>query len=710
MPDLRQMSDRRGLISLIRSFWSHIKGPIEVVLVLATLGATVVGILVVSEVSRLPDMTYLKNYKPIDSISIYDKNDKLIETIDQGIPRTVIPFSQVPLVMRQAVLAAEDKRFYEHEGISPLGILRAGMANLKALKMVEGGSTITQQLAKNLFFNDVKRTGIVKLSEMVAAYKLEEKYNKEEIFSLYLTEIYFGNGARGIEQASRVYFGKGVSEISLPEAAFLAGIIRAPSFLGSPKNRTEALNRQRQVLSSMAEAGFISTGDAILAEAQPMVFKHTAPPRKSRPFSKYPYFTAYVLEIIHRQFDEQMIELNGLKIFTTLDPQAQDTAEAVLASEIKRAPVGIEEEALVSLAVKDGSIMAMVGGAHDYWQNQWNCAVNPHTAGSSLKPFVYLSAFMAGFTPETSVQDIPFILKEPNGEEWKPKNFDGKYMGTITVREALSQSRNMCTIRVAEMVGIPTVIDTLRKAGIKTDLTPTLSLALGSSAVTPLDLASAYSTLARGGIAITPWTVKRLEDARGRVIGSFMPTPVRVFPLEQVSWIIDILQDVVVKGTATQARLVKRPVAGKTGTADKAKDIWFVGFTSDMVTAVWGGGDEKKVVAKNVTGGTVMARIFRAYNEDYYRLNPMPAGSLISSQYNDIGQPTTTAAKPLSHSNDVPYVDTPAYQQYQQSRQSQPSKPSAGQTLKGTSGPATDPSGGKAIKTQRGVTNYQWAR
>ncbi|MBU6453687.1 MAG: PBP1A family penicillin-binding protein [Cyanobacteria bacterium REEB67] len=705
MPDLREISDRRGFIGFVRSLWFWSKGLLEIALVMATLGATVVGLLVFSEVSKLPDISYLKNYKPIDSVSIYDKNDKLIETIDQGIPRTVIPFSQVPLVMRQAVLAAEDKRFYEHEGVSFLGILRAGLANLKALKMVEGGSTITQQLAKNLFFTDVKRTAIVKLSEAVMAYKLEEKYSKEEIFSLYLTEIYFGNGARGIEQASRLYFGHGVAQISLPEAAFLAGIIRAPSFLGSKEHRREAMVRQRQVLNSMAEAGFISTADVLLAESKPVVFKRLAPPRKARPFSRYPYFVAYVLDIIHHQFDEQTIELNGLKIFTTLDPQAQDAAEAVLASEIRRAPVGIEEEALVSLAVKDGAILALVGGAHDYWENQWNCAVNVHTAGSSLKPFVYLASFLGGFTPETPVQDAPFILKEPNGAEWKPKNFDGKYLGIITVRDALSQSRNMCTIRVAEQVGIPTVIDILRKAGIKSDLAPTLSLALGSSAVTPLELASAYGTLARGGIAITPWTVRRLEDARGRTIGSFTPTAVRVFPQEQVSWIIDILQDVVWKGTATQARLNKRAVAGKTGTADKAKDIWFVGFTSDMVTAVWGGGDEKKVVAKNVTGGTVMARIFRAYNEDYYRANPMPAGSLISSQYNDIGKQTVTNAKSVSHSNDVPYVDSSTYQQYQQSAQ-----PAARQQARMSGTAAPDPSGGHALKTQRGVTNYQWSR
>jgi penicillin-binding protein 1A len=707
MSDLRQLSEKRGFIGLIRNFWFWSKGALEVMVVLATLGATVVGLLVVSEVSKLPDISYLKNYKPIDSVSVYDKNEKLIETIDQGMPRTVIPFSQVPLVMRQAVLAAEDKRFYEHEGVSFLGIIRAFFANLKALKMVEGGSTITQQLAKNLFFTDVKRTAIVKLAEAVMAYKLESKYSKEEIFSLYLTEIYFGSGARGIEQASKLYFGKGVSEITLPEAAFLAGIIRAPSFLGSAKHRSEAMVRQRQVLNSMVEAGFITSADELLAENKQLVFKRVAPPRKGKPFNKYPYFVAYVLDIVHQQFSDTTIELNGLKIYTTLDPAAQDAAEAVLASEIKRAPVGIEEEALVSLAVKDGSILSMVGGAHSYWDNQWNCATNVHTAGSSVKPFVYLTSFIGGFTPDTEVEDTPFTLKDTNGEEWNPKNFDGKYMGIIKIREALTQSRNMCTIRVAEKVGIPAVTDTMRKAGIRSPLPTTLSLALGANAVTPIELASAYGTLARGGVYIAPWTVRRLEDARGHTIGSFSPSAAQVLPREQVSWVVDVLQDVVWRGTGTQAKLAKRAVAGKTGTADKAKDIWFVGFTSDMVTAVWGGGDEKKVVAKNVTGGTVMARIFRSYNEDYYKRNPMPPESLISGQFYDIGKynpySSGVPVKPVSHSNDVPYIDTSNYQQYQAPAQ-------AGRAMSGQSAAGTDPSGGRAVKTQRGVTNYQWAR
>jgi membrane peptidoglycan carboxypeptidase len=264
----------------------------------------------------------------------------------------------------------------------------------------------------------------------------------------------------------------------------------------------------------------------------------------------------------------------------------------------------------------------------------------------------------------------------------------------------------MCTIRVAEKVGIPTVIDTLRKAGISANLTPTLSLALGSPAVTPLELAAAYGTLARGGIYIKPWTIRRIEDVRGRSAGTTVPRQEQVFPIEPVSWLVDVLQDVVIRGTGTQARLAKRPVAGKTGTADKAKDIWFVGFTSDMVTAVWGGGDEKKVVAKNVTGGTVMARIFRLFNEEYYKANPLPVGSLLTGAYNDVNQTATTTAKGESHSNDVPYYDSGvgSQGQYQQTTQA-----GAAATLR-SYGTVPSPSGGTATKVQKGVTDYQWNR
>ncbi|MBK9206302.1 MAG: transglycosylase domain-containing protein [Candidatus Obscuribacter sp.] len=670
-----------------------IKGILQLLIVFGTLGGTVVALLVVQEVMRLPDMSYLKNYKPVDSITIYDKNDKPIETIEQGMPRTVIAYKDIPKVMVEALLAAEDKHYFEHHGVSPLGIMRATFVNIKSLHMREGGSTITQQLAKNLFFMDVKRTAVIKLAETVAAYKIEERFSKEEIMSLYLTEIYFGSGARGIEQASRVYFGKTTNQLDLQEAAFLAGIIRSPSYLGSPKHRTEAIERQRQVLRAMQECNFITLEEEMKAEATPTVFRHVEIAHKSKPFLKFPYFTSYVLELVRTGFDEHAIGINGLKIFTTLDPVAQNIAERLLANEIRRAPQGIDEEALVALSVKDNAIRALVGGAHDYWDNQWNCATSPHTAGSSIKPFVYLTAFMSGIlTPEGTVLDAPIEKEDKNGEKWTPKNYDGKYLGNITVRDALTQSRNMCTIRVTEQVGINSIISTMSAAGIKTHMAPTLALALGSSAVTPLELSGAYGTIARGGLATTPWTIRRIEDSRGKIISYYQPPICRVFPQEQVTWLIDILQDVVARGTGTQARL-SRPTAGKTGTADKAKDIWFVGFTPDMVTCVWGGGNNKKIVARNVTGGTVMARVFRAFNQQYYSAVDTPKGELLTSRYYDLDSPHEPV-KPISHSNDVPLseIDPTAVYQSQPVNTTRPKAPS-----------------GAVVRSQKGITEYNWS-
>ncbi|MBX9941563.1 MAG: PBP1A family penicillin-binding protein [Candidatus Obscuribacterales bacterium] len=693
MPDLRQMTGKTHARDVFKALFSLTKAILQVVLVFGTLGGTVVSLLVVQELVKIPDLSYLKNYKPVDSIAIYDKDDQLIESVDAGLPRTVIAYKDLPRVLVLALMAAEDKHFFEHHGVSPQGILRAVLANAKAMQMKEGGSTITQQLAKNLFFLDVKRTGIVKIAEMIVANRLEDKFSKEEILSLYLTEIYFGEGARGIEQAAQTYFGKSANALNLQESAFLAGIIRSPSYLGQKSHRKAAIERQRQVLQAMQESNYITMEAMMRAEATPLEFRRARVKEKAYPFTKFPYFTSYVLEQVRGSFSEHAIGLNGLKIYTTLDPVAQTLAEKTLAQEIRRAPLGIEEEALVALSTKDSAIRALVGGAHDFWQNQWNCAVNPHTAGSSIKPFIYLTAFMAGImTPESTVLDAPFEMEDQGGK-WTPKNFDGKYLGNITVRDALMQSRNMCTIRVTEQVGIKSVISTLDAAGIKSKMSPTLALALGSSAVTPLELAGAYATLARGGLATPPWTIRRIEDARGKIISYYQPSICRVFPQEQVTWLTDILQDVVARGTGTLARL-DRPTAGKTGTADKAKDIWFVGFTPDMVTCVWGGGDEKKDLGRNVTGGTVMARVFRNFNERFYQAVKTPEGELLTSRYNDLDKPHE-AVKPISHSNDVPLSEIdPSYTSTQTAGQYQARPRAAAHS--------------QAVRSQKGITEYKW--
>ncbi len=338
----------------------------------------------------------------------------------------------------------------------------------------------------------------------------------------------------------------------------------------------------------------------------------------------------------------------GLKVYTNLDPKVEEIAEATLNESIKHAPPGVSQAALVSISVADGAVLALVGGVGNFWKNQFNRATNPHTVGSSFKPFVYLTAFLEGLaTPDSGIDDSPLVVHQGWGmPDYIPKNFDHKFYGHITVRKALCLSRNIPALRMAQKVGINNVIETARLAGIRAKLDANLSLALGSSAISPLDMAGAYSTFARDGIAIKPSVLRRIENNKGLVKEIFNEPKTRVFPPEPVSELIDVLQDVVRMGTGTQAKLADRPVAGKTGTADEGKDIWFIGFTPDLVTAVWGGNDDNlPIPGHNVTGGVVMAKIWQKYNKAYYEAFKTPAGNfptydkkLALQKYNSLAQ------------------------------------------------------------------------
>jgi membrane peptidoglycan carboxypeptidase len=323
-------------------------------------------------------------------------------------------------------------------------------------------------------------------------------------------------------------------------------------------------------------------------------------------------------------------------VYTNLDPKAQEVAEKTLAESIAHAPKGVSQAALVSVSVADGAVVSMVGGVGNFWKNQFNRAVNPHTVGSSFKPFVYLTAFLSGTTtPDSYIEDSPLVVHQGWGlPDYVPKNFDHKFYGRIPVRKALYLSRNIPALRIAQKVGIDKVIEIARLAGIKAKLDPNLSLALGSSAISPLEMAGAYSTFARGGIVTPPKVLRRVENSRGQMLVVSGDERARAFPPEPVAALVDVLQDVVKCGTGTQAKLADRPVAGKTGTADAGKDIWFIGFTPDLVTAVWGGNDEDlPIPGHNVTGGVVMAKIWRAYTEAYYKVYPTPPGAFPMIDY-----------------------------------------------------------------------------
>ena len=604
---------------------------IKVVLVLVCIVGAVaggyVGASVWKQLRDMPDVTLVERYEPIEAIQLFDRNDKMICTVEGDEDRRVIPLNQVSPQMQQAMLAAEDHHFYEHHGVNVMSVVRASIANLQAGHVVEGGSTITQQLVKNLFFTDAQRTMNRKVKEALVAYELERRYSKEKILEMYLNQVYFGNNAYGIERAASRYFDKTAAELSVAQSAFLAGLVKAPSELGLAANRKEALTRQYEILDKMVEYGYITTSQCAAAKKTKLVFKKGA-----NPLQRYPFYVSHVLELLRDRFSQAEMRRQGLRVYTNLDPQAQDLAEKTLEADIKKAPKGVSQAALVSVNVQDGAVIAIVGGVGNFWKHQFNRATNPHTAGSSFKPFVYLTSFIKGvLSPDSIIDDTPLVIHQPYGlPDYAPKNFDHKFLGRIPVRKALALSRNVCSVRIAQLVGIDSVVETAREAGITTKLEPNLSLALGSSAVTPFDMAGAYSTFARMGVAIKPQVLRKIENNRGEVIEVFQPTVDKVFPVEAVARLVSVMQDVVKYGTGTGAKLDDRPVAGKTGTADEAKDIWFVGFTPDMVTAIWGGNDENlPIEGKHVTGGDVMAKIWKDYTKAFYVMHPTPAGSFV---------------------------------------------------------------------------------
>lgn len=573
--------------------------------------------------NKLPDIRSLENYAPVQSIKIYDRDDKLVAAISADEDRRPVKLAQISPAMRKAMIGAEDHDFYHHGGINPSSIFRAMIANLKAHRIVEGGSTITQQLVKNLFFPGERRTYNRKIKEFFLANEVDQKYPKDKILEMYLNQIYFGNQSYGIESAAQRYFNKPASKLTMGESTFLAGLVRSPSFLSNPMHRDQAFARQHEVLNEMVSYGMLTSAQAKAAQDEHLKFRKFV-----NPYQKYPFYLSYVMDELREHYGEQELQ-HGLNVYTCLDQAAQAAGEQTITYGIEHAPAGVKQGALVSLHVSDAGVLAMVGGAGDFEDHQWNRAVSPHTMGSSFKPFVYLTGFMKGLTPTSIVQDAPFSALS-GGQWYTPHNFDYRFFGPMTVKMALTDSRNVCAVRIAAMCGINNVINTAHLAGITSKLDPYLPTAIGACAASPLEMAGAYSTFARGGIYLTPHLVRRIESPDGKVIYRYDEKPKKVFDSFDVSELLECMQNVVQHGTGIYAQLPNRPVAGKTGTADKSKDIWFVGFTPDTCTAVWGGNDHNKAVGNRaVTGGMVMAGIWKKYMLAYYDIHPTQAGSFM---------------------------------------------------------------------------------
>lgn len=566
----------------------------------------------------LPDLREVTEYEPISSIELYDYNDKFVGFLQAKEDRKVVALKEISPNLKRAVLAIEDKDFYSHIGVDPIGILRACFTNIKAGRVIEGGSTLTQQLVKNLLIpeNERGRTFSRKFKELLLALELEQKTSKDKILELYLNQVYWGSRAFGAQRASQRYFSKQCNELSIAEAAYLAGLLQAPSALS--QNLKAAKERQKEVLNRMYRFGFINKKQYEEALRQKLRFR-SAPGN----LELYPYYFSYVLEELSKRFDIKKLKAKGYKIYTSLDPQAQSIAERVLNEEIKNAPAGVTQFAISGIDIKSSQVRFIVGGVGNYWRNQWNRATNPHTLGSAFKPFVYLTGFQLGvIDPETVIKDGPINFPDGSGMVWSPRNFDNSFWGNITVRRALTFSRNLPAVKVARRVGIENVIQTARSCGITSRMDPNLSVSLGSAAVSPLEAAAAYATFARGGVYIKPIVIRRIEDSKGKIIEKNDPIPIRVADQQAVVSLVSILQDVVTMGTGTLAQIEGIPIAGKTGTSDKSRDVWFCGFTPDFSAAIWGGNDTYKGIGgTHVTGGAIVARVWKKVMQEYYSIH-----------------------------------------------------------------------------------------
>jgi penicillin-binding protein 1A len=577
------------------------------------LAAGIVAGIVSSYSKNLPDLNRMADLQPSRSTNIVARDGTQLAALYHE-NRTWVAIDRIPVMVRNAFIATEDRNFYSHHGLDYGGIARAAWADYRHERF-QGASTITQQLARALFLsNEVKFSR--KIQEALLAMEIERSYTKDEILERYLNLIYFGSGAYGIEAASHTYFGTDVGHLRIGQAAMLAGMPAAPSIYSPYVNLQNAKDRQAHVLERMVAAKFITQSEADREGRLPLGLVGERPTGLTG--FRYPYFTTYVNQLVERQFGEQATYEGGLQVTTTLDPRMQKIAESAVDWGIGRAVaegIGAHEGALVAIRPSTGEIVAMVGGAGGFTlKNQFNRAWQARRQpGSSFKAFVYTTAIDNGMPPTTIVQDTPVSYPMGDGTQWKPMDDDNRYLGAMTLRYALAQSRNVVAVKLAEKIGIDRVIQYAKRMGIKSPLEPNLSLALGSSVVSPLDMASGYSTLANGGIHIDPSPIRVVRDSLGTIVlDNRFPQQTEVIGAGTAYLMTTMLQSVIAEGTGYPNAVIDRPAAGKTGTTSDFRDAWFVGFTPDLVAAVWIGNDDYRRMNESY-GGNIPARIWARF-------------------------------------------------------------------------------------------------
>ncbi len=516
---------------------------------------------------------------------------------ERGMRRAYVTYKEIPQVLVKAVLATEDRRFFYHFGLDPIGLIRAASTNMRSGEVVQGGSTITQQLAKNLFL-EPKRTWMRKAEEFILALWLERRFTKQEILELYLNRVYFGSGNYGIGAAAHSYFAKPPQEITLSEAALLAGLIKAPSYYSPTANIDRARTRAREILRLLAETDQIDINQYAEALAHPPQLKV----QPSKPgFGFVADWVAEVTPMLTGETDHNLI------VETTIDAGLQTAARTAVEKVMRtKGRTARASEAAVLLLTPDGAIRVMIGG-RNHAESQFNRAVRAmRQPGSAFKPFIYLAAIENGYTPDTPIEDAPVEI-----EGWRPTNFGGSYRGLINLRTALTHSSNMAAIRLMQSVGQNRVVEVANRLGVVSVRNVGPTLALGTSETTLLEMTSSFAVFANGGMAVVPEVVERIKDDRGHVLFERSKGPTaRIVSARAVRAMNDMMNSVVAGGTGRGASLDLYPAAGKTGTSQSFKDAWFIGYTAQWVGGVWMGNDNASPM-RGITGGSLPAEIWK---------------------------------------------------------------------------------------------------
>lgn len=619
------------------------------------------GVILIYFFAPLPDVTVLKNYRPFNATKLYARDGRQMGAFAIE-KRNTIPLEKIPPLLVHAFVAAEDAKFYSHRGIDFSGIARALFKDIRKMKFSQGGSTITQQLVKLLYLNPEKSIRR-KMLEILLAIKVEHSLTKDEILGLYLNQIYLGEGHYGIDGATKAYFDKSPEELSLGEIALIAGLPKSPGFYSPRVYPERAFIRRKYVLGRMVDEGFITAVDARMAVAEPLLLADRDRSVKGS------YFQEYVRKYLLKKYGYDALYKGGLQVYTTMDMELQEVAEtglrewieelettievdteeeggqegsagSTIPKEISEQADGTEEEseprkielqgALLSMDVTTGEVLALVGG-RDFSESQFDRAIqSKRQPGSAFKPIIYTAAIDSGYTPADRIADLPVEYVKNEAENWKPTNYDGKFLGEITLREALSRSRNLATVRLLEKIGVKKTRSTARNLGIESDIPDDLSIALGSVSLSLQEICGAYATIGNQGKKPLPLFIREVRDINGEILERNKPTLERVLSPETSYIMTHMLQSVIREGTGRKARFLGDNLSGKTGTTNDYVDAWFIGFSPRIIAGVWVGFDSPISMGKGKTGAVAalpiwirfMKRAIKKYPSTRFTLAP----------------------------------------------------------------------------------------